>query len=180
MFKEKQSQAKTITGKTSSDNEKDLREVAKELKLPISRLLGYLLDNALLNRELFNYECSLPDDEYVENAYAGEAQKIIEYMKYNTYIRGLDHLTMLRRDIGIPDKTTFLYGLRECIMQGRVIDIDPESSKYHKEFTEDYRWYVLAEEKPKPKKVRRTPEEKLYDDYLKIQKKLKAKGLLDE
>ena len=171
---------KRISSNISPIHHEVIESKAKECTQTISRMLYILIDNALTKLEdPFEFDITIPSDEYVENAFASEAQKIIEYISINRST-SLDMLLLLRASIGIPNKNSFLRGFRECLMQNRIESYEPEPTSYIKEFPKGCVYYRIAATKPKEEKVRRTPEEKLYDDYLKIQKKLKAKGLLDE
>lgn len=97
-----------------------LREESAERKLPISRLVGYALDNELDCPVPFNFPCDLPKVQYVKHAYAEEAGRIEKLLEKFPRGIGLDTLILFRRSIGIPSKVTFMLGFRELISEDRI------------------------------------------------------------
>lgn len=166
-------------GYITNGGEQALRLLAQERGLALSSLIGYAIDNEFEKEFPFQANYSLPDDEYIENAYADEAGKIISFMKSYPTPFWLEKFALLRFDMGIPSKTRFLYGFRECLMTGLVVSFFTEDPNRTRKDEPYYRLKEIQDEVDKKKKVKRTKEEKMFDDYIRLQKKLKEKGLLD-
>ena len=167
----------TKSGMLSQESIIKINQISKDRKVAITRLIGYAIDNELSKEIPFQFDYALPVDEYIENAYAVEANKILDYFK--TINRGLplDTLLLIREKIGVPDKQRLLYGMRECLKFNRLIQYKADRNERYAPVADNYFHYMLADT---PKKVKKTKEEKEYDQYLKLQKSLKAKGMLDE
>lgn len=115
--------------KTSVHAAKLIRNLATLKKTKSSRLIAIAIDHELERDKPFDFDLTLPDnDEYLEYAHADEAGKILTWIK-NTKPTGLDVLTLLRHDIGIPDRKTFLAGFVECL-KNDVIQACPAPREY--------------------------------------------------
>lgn len=119
-----------------------IRIKAEEVNLPMSRLICFAIDNELDSAVPFNYLVQWPMNEYIEDAYAEEAQKIYQFMMKFPSGLGRDMLMLCRRDIGIPNKNDLMLGLRELIEKDLVEETAPSK---HTTFTynKDYKYYRL-------------------------------------
>ena len=170
----------TKGGYISNGGEVALKLLALERGIAISSLIGYAIDNELERVNSFQASYDIPDDEYVENAFADEAGKIVSFMRTHPIPLWLEKLALLRFDMGIPSKRRFLYGVRECIMKGMIVTFNTEDPDRTRPTEPYYRLKENETQKEKAKKVRRTREQKAFDQYMKLGKELKAKGLLDD
>jgi hypothetical protein len=95
--------------------EKMLRHHAQHLGIPMSRLVAIALDNELDTKNPFNYPCNNPKTVYKEYNYAGEAGRILDFLRH--FPKGTTRVTLMlcRRDMDIPDRTLFLEALRELL-----------------------------------------------------------------
>lgn len=125
--------------------------------VPVSRLVAIALEHELEREKPFEYDVTLPADEYVEFAYADDAGKILNYLRGDSQGFGLDMLCLLRHDIGIPDKTTFLLAFRELLSKDLLEVYKPKKKPMsYTEHPEDYVMYRLkGEAAPERKKKRR-------------------------
>lgn len=167
-----------------SDNDKRLKKVqsfisqyhynkllywSQETKLPMSRLLSIALDKEIEKDVPFQFDMSLPRDEYVEYAYADEAGKILNFMRSQSTGMGLDLLLLLRYDIGIPDKGVFLAAFRECFEKKMLEAYRPHAPKYAPKPDENYFHYRIPGTSTKERKKVRKKASK-YETYIKLKK----------
>lgn len=121
-----------------------LKKAGEKMNLPLSRLMIYALDNELDSPVPFNYLCSWPLNEYIENAYADEATKIYNFLlKFPSGI-GRDMLMTCRRDVGITNKNDLMLGLRELMKKDMVIEASP-SKKTTFTYNPEYKYIRLRE-----------------------------------
>ena len=132
-----------------------LSMLSKEIGLPMSRLIGFAIDNELDTEKPFNYDCSLPTDDYVEYQYAGEAGKIINFLNLIPSGASIDMLMLCRRDIGIPDKFTFLRAMRELIEKDMVIAGAPSVLSKFNYYKTDHVVYRTPRTEDEAKRFRR-------------------------
>lgn len=92
-----------------------LEEQCGLLKLPPWRLICIALDNERDQGIPFDFPVTCPDTVYVEHAYNAEAHKIYEFLKKFKNGLGRDSLLLFRRQIGVPNKSQLLLGLRELL-----------------------------------------------------------------
>lgn len=100
-----------------------VKQKAEQAGLPVSRLFCIAVDNELDAPVPFNFPCLLPSNTYIEMAYAEEAQKIARYLTKFLNGTGRDQLMLCRRDIGIPNKTTFMLAYRELLEVGVIEEV---------------------------------------------------------
>lgn len=140
-------------------------------KVPISRLIAIALEHELEREKPFEYDVTLPSDEYVEFAYADEAGKIMNYLRGDLQGMGLDMLCLCRHDIGIPDKNTFLLAFRELVKKDMLEAYKPKKKLLsYTEHPEDYVMYRLkGENAPERKKKRREATE--FERFKRLERK---------
>lgn len=110
---------------------KILKDYSEQRRLPATRLVAYAIDNELDCNPSFNYPTIAPAMPYVPNAYAEEAGLILDFLKKHFKNgMGLDLLTLLRRDIGVPNKNTFLLGIRELQEAKLIEEVEPRWSRF--------------------------------------------------
>ncbi len=110
-----------------------LKEYSDNLQLSISRLIGMAIDDQLFEKkDPFNWEFDLDDnEEYIEYAYADEAGRIINFLKGLPNGLSKDQLMIVRHDMRIPDKKTFMLAFRECLEKRQIEPYTaPKSVKY--------------------------------------------------
>lgn len=137
--------------------------------LPMSRLIAIAIDNELEKEKPFNFPLDLPTQEYIEYAYVDEASKILAYMQKQNTGMTLDMLMILRHDIGIKDKETFLAAFRECLEKKMLEEYHQLKNNYAIDDYVDTTYYRVVGTGPKDTKVLRGKTTK-YDRYLKLKK----------
>lgn len=120
--------------------------------LPMSRLLAIALIHEMERPDPFNLQLDLPDDEFVENAYADEAVKIYDFLNKFPGGTGIDTLWLFKVEIGIRDKERFLYGYRELLKSGMVEEFWPMTSKFR--YAKDYKYVRRLD---LPRRLRKAP-----------------------
>ena len=166
------------SGMISSEVAEIVKKISEERNISITRLLGYAFDNELSKPIPFDFPTHLPSDEYQENAYASEASKIMDFMKLGNIPLPLDTLLLLRRKIGIPNRTTMLYALRECVMVNQLVRFKKDRSSKYAPVAEEYYHYRLADLKPKP--ARKSKEEKEILELERLKKKYESDPEMQE
>lgn len=144
-----------ITAKITNSNKDKLIQIAKDRQITIGRLLAIAIEHEFEKEVPFEYNYDLPTEEYTPLAFIEEASKILNFMK-KTYGLPLIGLCLLRHEIGIPDKETFLLAFRECLLMKQIEEYKPRKSafavvEYDKEFV-FYR--ITGSGTEKAKKVR--------------------------
>lgn len=161
-----------VSGNISNHHRDALLKIVFERKIPLARLIAIAIDKELMREDAFEICTTLPRDKTIEYAYAEQASKILSFMKDINGI-GIDQLILLRHDVGIPDVTELLYGLKECIDKGFVESFKPKPSPYVKiEYAEGYLHYRLTENNPIRRK-RREQKGKRYEKLQKLKKEFK-------
>lgn len=118
---------------------KEIKRLAQEQYLPVSRLILYAIDNEMGRDKPFEYDSKLPTDPYVLHAYTEEAQQIYRYMyKFPTGL-SRDQLLACRRDVGIESKDALLHGLRELLTIGLLEEQKPSGKSKFKGYKSDYK-----------------------------------------
>lgn len=98
-----------------------LQTISVEMGTSMSKLIAMAIDNELMKDKPFgDYDLTIPTDEFIEFAYADEAGKLLNYLKTSMYGVDLRQMMLLRHDMGIPERKTLLYALRECIEKGLI------------------------------------------------------------
>ena len=154
--------------RTSNFAEKKIRAIASLRKVSMSKIIAIAIDNELERDKPFEFDLTFPDtDETVEYAYANEAGKILNFIKGLRIGAGLDILTLLRYDIGVPDKVTFLAAFKECLDNDVLETFKPKPSYAKAPMSDDYVCYRMkGHQTPRVKKNKG----KRYNDYLKLKK----------
>ncbi len=109
-----------------------LKEFSEITDAPMNRLVCYAIDNELGNQIPFIYNTQLPHSEYVEGAYAGEAQKLGHLLRDFSDGTSKDMLLLLRREMGIEAKKDVLHGIRELLKSGFYTEAMPKKAEYMK------------------------------------------------
>ena len=160
----------------SKENKSKLRAYSKRYSLPITTLVGIALDKELEREEPFAWECKLPDEKFVEYAYANEALEINKWMRLNGIFGFPLHLLcLIRRDMHIEDMDKFLGGMQELKNANQVEEILAIDSKKAKsgfsypQGTILFRPVMTTAEKNLAKSKRKEAEQ--YDKYVKLKEK---------
>lgn len=149
-----------------------LRESSGEKLLPISRLIGYAIDNELECAVPFNYLCELPQTQYVKHAYAEEAGRIEKLLLKFPRGIGLDTLMLFRRSIGVPSKVTFMLGFRELIAEDRIEFATGARGAGAFQHAEDYEYVFLKDPPQRMSKRGSKRIEALADENLALKREL--------
>jgi len=160
-----------VTGYTSRHLFDKLQTLSSTRKIPVARLIGYLVDNEFMKepQDRFQFNCELPaTGDHLEYAYAEEATKILNFVGTLTKGAGLDVLMMLRFKIGVPDKEAFLAAFKECLDKGMIEAFIPTIAKSRKPLADDYYYYRLAGQVTNRSEKMADKE---YKNYLRLQKK---------
>jgi hypothetical protein len=128
-----------------------MRDIALEKGLPISRLVQIAIDNELVTATPFEFDCSWPESEFIENAYIEEATRVELLLKRFPWGIGLDALTLLRHDVGVQDKERFIYGVRELFQMGKIEFRKTQRSVNSFQYPPDYEFIFLVSPGTKPR-----------------------------
>lgn len=157
----------TLNVTTSRHAETVIKAIAVERKLTYSRVIAIAIDNELGKDKPFEFDLTLPEEDTCEDLiYADEGGKLLDYM---AKIRGagLDTLILLRHDIGIPDKDTFLATFKECLGNDMIESSLPPLKKGLIQHAEGYLYYHLKGHKSgRSNKMAKNR----YKEYLRLHK----------
>ncbi len=117
-----------------------LKDFAKGMCLPVSRLICYAIDNELEASIPFNYPCKLPESVYIRGTYSDEAMRVTDLMRKFTQGAGKDMIMMHRRAMGIPNRETLMLALREMLESGVVEETVPPAKAKFKGYSHDYKY----------------------------------------
>lgn len=133
--------------------QEELQKRSDALGLPMSRLIAIALDNELDSPVPFTYVCALPASVFIPMAYVEEASKIATFlMKFPTGV-GRDQLVLFRRDMGIPNKETFMLAYRELLENGVIEEVNPPK-KVKFDYPKGYKYTRLANQESKRKALK--------------------------
>lgn len=163
-----------VYGKVSKHYKKLLDELVKRKNLPVTTLISIAIEKEFRREDPFDFTLDVPTEEYVEFAFATEAEKILNYLKIN-YGQSLTMLMILRHDIGIEDPHLFHLAFRECLLTKQIESYVPKRG-LNSTFipNEDYVFYRLkGSNSLEQQKIRKEAFE--YQRYLKNKKKYEGK-----
>lgn len=163
-----------VSGSISTYYADIIKAHAIEHKMPVSRVVAMIIDNAFEHGNPLDYDMSLPvEGTYEENAFAEEGTLFLTFMKTMSNGLGLDMLLTLRHDIGIPSKEIFLAVFAECLRGGLIEECKPPKPRgTAPAHPEGYLYYRMAGY-VKPKIVVKRARQ--YDTYLRLKKKFDKK-----
>jgi hypothetical protein len=121
---------------------KILENKAREMGLPIPRLVAIAVDNELEKLKPFTLDtCSafLPERQPCQE----DVTKLGNYMMNFESGTGREMLMLCRRDIGILSRENFLYAYRDA-MRSHVINEGKAPNKGHHQYRETYPWVRLT------------------------------------
>lgn len=157
-----------MTTYTGHETMNRVRKISKARQIPMSRLLAIAIDKELEQDHPFGYDLTLPETgDYPNYTFADESAKIKKYVDRLTTGLGLDYLTLLRKDIGIEDKETFLAAFKECLDNNVFSAVKPKKND-KKLQADDY--LIYRSKKHKSKRQEKNQENDL-ETYLKLKKK---------
>jgi hypothetical protein len=104
-----------------------LKDFSATRQLPVSRLVGYAIDNELDCPEPFKYSCDLPTGEYKEYLHVSEARKILGFLEKLENGTSIDQLLVARRDFGVEDKAKVLGAIRELFEKEFIEEFSPKT-----------------------------------------------------
>lgn len=99
--------------------------------LPLSRYVQIAIDNEMDQEKPFHYALKFPDEPYLEDKYAHEANLIFDFMRKYSY-KGISlmMLMLLRRVVGISDRERVYRGYVELLNTGLVEENYPKDEKF--------------------------------------------------
>lgn len=115
----------------------DLEKRAAEKKLPVGRLINIAVYNELELEEPFNFDLTLPVDEYRSGLYEDEAIKLHNFLAKIPSGVGLDTLMLMREAIGLTHKELLL-AYMQLKENGRIEEYYPARAAF--QYAEDYRY----------------------------------------
>lgn len=144
----------------SAYHKERLQAISKSRDIPMSRLIGFLIDTELQKENPFDVDIALPIKNYSGYRHLAEIAKIVNYMREKmTLETGLDVLILLRNEIGIPDKNLFLAAFAECLNGKQVEAFKPRAKLKGAPYPKNYVHYRLVGLDPKYKKYLRLKKE---------------------
>lgn len=99
-----------------------LNKQSVKKRVPVSRLIGYAIDNELDCENPFTYNIDVSAKPYKEYLYAKEAGIILEHLRKMPTGSQRDVLILMRRDLGIESREAFLGGLQELYAKKLIED----------------------------------------------------------
>jgi hypothetical protein len=149
-----------------------LESISFAYKLPITTLVAIAIEHELQRDKPFDYDVSLPKDEYLEFSFVDEAGKILDFMRKFAGL-SLEQMCLNRHDMGIPDHDRFMLGFRECLVNQMLETYTPKTSSFSKfKYPDDKVFYrVKGSGKPMAKKIRKDAND--FEKFQKLKKKFK-------
>ncbi len=160
-----------VNGNVSKAAYTALTESIKRTQMPMSRMIAIAFEHEMMREKPFELDLSFPDDEYIEYAYVQEAGKILDFIMSLNSGMGLDHLYLCRREIGVPDRDTFLLAFRELVKKKLIEPYKPAKNFAAQPYPDDYRFWRAATEKPL-KAIKKKATE--YETYQILKKKFQS------
>lgn len=122
-----------IEGIVSSKQKSKIEKLSKEMNLPVKRLVAIAIYKELKKDKPFEFSFDMPTDEYVENAFANEGQKILDFLDNKRNGQSLDFMALLHDDLDIDAIEIFMLGFAECLAKNRLIIhdiVEEDKSRY--------------------------------------------------
>ena len=125
----------------------EVKALAEEKRLPVSKLLTFAADNELDQQQPFAYNDEWPQAPYIEDKFVEQASKVLKIIRKVPGGLSRDALLLLRREVGLS-RIDVLEGLRELLEKNIVQEYkNPKSKfKYGGEYFH-YRIMPIKEEK---------------------------------
>lgn len=134
-----------------------IKAKSEESGVAVSRLIVHLIDKALDSDTAFDYPVVLPTDEYIEYSHAKEAGIILDFIRKMPNGIAKDTVVLCRRELGISDRETVLYALRELFEKDLIEEFRPRMRGY---MPKDYRRLRFKElYEPEVKRRLKIPDE---------------------
>jgi len=161
-----------------SKHHKDkIRNISKAKHLPMSRLMGLLLDRELSEADRpLTFDFTLAGEEAVESAYQIQGGLILNYLAKNPDPIGIDLLSLFRFEIGVPEMIDFLGGINELIQVGMIEGLPPVLVRNQPPLPDGYLQYVVkgsAGSKKRNNKLM-SKDAKDFEKYQKLKNKFKG------
>jgi hypothetical protein len=118
-----------LSGLVSPYMEKKIRQIAQEKKKTIYKLISLAIDNEMQKENPFELDLTLPN-QFSPYTFAEESEKIKSYMVNLTLGMELEYLLLMRYEMGIFDKITFLAAFKDCLDNNFIESfVPPETRK---------------------------------------------------
>jgi hypothetical protein len=158
-----------------------LEIIARKKGLPLTMLIGLLIDQELQEIEPFDFNLDLPDD-ITEHAYADEAGKIVDYISRMPNGSSFETCYLIREELGITYKLDFLGGFKECLNHNSLYEYTPKDlfNYKHPKGTIHYKANEKVNGKfPTPTSRAKKMNTKEYKEYERLKKKFEVGGSND-
>lgn len=119
---------------------KKVSVIAHDKDMPVSRLMSYAVYNELETETPFNFDLSMPKEDFVEKQYFKQAEKLLALITSFPQFRGtgLDMLVMGRDFIGINSKEELMLAYRELLNAELIQIVNPKDVKSNGRFPKDF------------------------------------------
>jgi hypothetical protein len=112
-------------------HEDKLLEISKRRNIPISRLICIAIDNEMMREKPFDFNTDFPTEEYAEYTFVEEASIIIRFLQKMRGGMSIENLLLLRHDIGISDRHTFLAAIKEAMAKDFIEEFTQTKKNYN-------------------------------------------------
>ena len=140
--------------------------------IPITRIVGCLVDHAIENDMPFEYDMTLPNNDD-SHLYSDEGGRLLEFLRDKPKGIGLDVLMAVRHDLNIR-KEALLSVLSDCLQHKLIEAIKPIGGFF--KYPEGYFYYRITKEKGHGTKRKNKNRANEYDQYLKLKKKYESEA----
>lgn len=120
-----------------------LKMHSEKMKVPLSRVVQYAVDNELDAPAPFVYPVEEAKNVFIPDAYAEEAQLLARFLVKFASGAGRDQLLLCRRDAGIANKETFMCALRELFEANVIEEVKVPGTVKFKKYHHEHRYVRL-------------------------------------
>lgn len=135
---------KRYSGLISKHHANELDRISSKTKIPISRLIAIAVDNEFSKEKPFAFDVTLPTEEVEEYAYIDQAGMILNFLKKLKHGLPLELLVLLRHDIGIADKETFMNAWKDLVTKGFVESFTKTKKRFNKGIEYETNWRIKS------------------------------------
>jgi len=117
-----------IQGSVSKHMAEQLNKISDEKRVPKSVLIARAIANELDSQTPFEFDVSMPDIAYVDEDVPGCVQ-LHKFIQSHPGL-SIEHLVILKEDIGINNKETLLLAYRRLLAVNMIEEYYPQSPQF--------------------------------------------------
>jgi len=149
--------------------EKKLREISIKRKVSLYKLIAFAIHNEFERENPFEFDLTLTND-FPAYTFAEESEKIKMYMVNLTLGMDLENLVLMRHEMGVFDKQTFLAAFKDCLDKQVIEPFTPPDRKDGTKRPEGIIFYRVKGVKKRSYRAKRTQQSE-YARYKRLKKK---------